>query len=248
MLLFVSNFKRIFDLNVLLISLLVVAGVTTVNFVYAQTSTFSNNEILNSLISQFIAIFGSILALGVSALVAWLRNRGIPITSEQETMFKEVVTRRFEALAKNSWTTMRNNPEKLEEYWKDLRRGKIPQEFQTKLREEGKEFAMELKNNREFKDFAKNLTNTAMDSLLKDLRTSLKNDYQNQMIEVIPKLASIAVDSAFDPNVKDIETWGKRSLENIKPLLLSTEAVDTEQNLMLIIKSEINKRIQKLPA
>jgi hypothetical protein len=64
------------------------------------------------------------------------------------------------------------------------------------------------------------------------------------MIDVLPKLASAAVDSAFDPNVRDVETWGRKSLENLKPLLLSTEAIDTEENLMILLKSEINKRIQ----
>jgi hypothetical protein len=246
--LFCSKLKKIFDLKVLLISLLAVAVLTTANFGYAQNTSSTEDvgtEILNSLVSEFIAIVGSILALGVSALVAWLRNRGLPITSEQEMMFKDIVTKRFETLAKDSWATMREHPEKIDEYWKDLCKGKIPQEFQIKLKDEGKGFALELKKNREFRDFAKNLTDTAMNNLLKDLRARLKNDYQKQMIDVIPKLASIAVDSAFDPNVKDVETWGKKSLVNLKPLLLSTEAIDTEQNLMLIVKSEINKRIQQ---
>jgi hypothetical protein len=104
---------------------------------------------------------------------------------------------------------------------------------------------MELKQNKEFRDFAKNITDTGMKKLLKDLRTNLKNGYQQQMLDVIPKIASVAVDSAFDPNVSDVEAWSKNALENLKPLLLSTEALDNENNLMIIIKAEINKRLQK---
>ena len=184
------------------------------------------------------------VGVGVTALVAWLRKRGVPMTDEQEAMFGEIVTNRFEKLAKDSWTTMRDNPERLSIYWNDLRKGKIPLEFQEKLRKEGFQFAMDLKKNKEFQDFAHNITESGMKDLLKDLRTNLKNDYQKQMLDVIPKLASTAVDSAFDPKVNSVETWSKKALENLKPLLLSTEAIDTEPNLMIIIKAEINRRLQ----
>jgi len=85
-----------------------------------------------------------------------------------------------------------------------------------------------------------------MNRLLKNVRTNLKSDYQKQMIDVLPKLASVAVDAAFDPNVKDANTWVTSALKEMKPLLLSTEAIDTEPNLMIILKSEVNKRLQKL--
>lgn len=58
---------------------------------------------------------------------------------------------------------------------------------------------MQLKDNREFNDFAKNITEDGMKRFLGDLRTDLKNDYQKRMLDVIPKLAAMAVDSAFDP-------------------------------------------------
>lgn len=84
-----------------------------------------------------------------------------------------------------------------------------------------------------------------MEKMLKDLRAQLKLGYQRKIIDVIPKIASTAVDSAFDPKVKDVDKWARKSLENMKPLLPSSEAIDTEQNLMIIIRSEINKRIQQ---
>jgi len=203
-------------------------------------------SIWDSLVGQGIAQVSGIIGIGVAALVAWLRKKGIPVTTEQERMFKEIVTKRFESLAKESWQTMRANPEKLNEYWEnDLSRGKIPQEFVDRLLTEGKSFAVELKQNREFRDFAKNLSDKAMDKLLRDLRSQLKASYQKRMIDVIPKLASVAVDAAFDENVKDLDTWGSASLEKLKSLLLSAEAIDTEENLHTIIKAEINKRIKK---
>lgn len=241
-----------------LISLMVFTLVSVGNFAYGQINEGSSpvdspgngdaagdrSGFVDMVASELIATLSGILALGVSAMVAWLRNKGIPITTEQETMFRDIVSKRFEKLAKDSWTEMRAHPEKLDEYWKDLRSGRIPAEFQGRLRKEGYDFAMELKNNREFRDFGKKITEGAMQKLLKDLRTDLKNEYQKRMIDVLPKLASAAVDSAFDSNVKDLDTWGRKSLENLKPLLLSTEALDTEENLMILIKSEINKRIQ----
>ena len=48
----------------------------------------------------------------------------------------------------------------------------------------------------------------------------------------------------FDPKVNSVESWSKKALEDLKPLLLSTEAIDTEPNLMIIIKAEINRRLQ----
>lgn len=202
-----------------------------------------NLTLWDTLVDQGIAQASAIIGMGVAALIAWLRKKGIPITTEQEQMFKEIVTKRFESLAKESWQTMRSNPEKLDEYWKnDLSRGKIPQEFVDRLLNEGKSFAVELKQNREFRDFAKNLSDKAMDKLLRDLRSQLKANYQKRMIDVIPKLTSIAVDAAFDENVKDLDTWTHTSLEKLKPLLLSGEAIDTEENLLTVIKAEINKR------
>jgi hypothetical protein len=231
----------------------ILIGFISVQVAHGETETDANvqNEnqhavdILDKLVSELIGTFGAILAIGIGAIVAWLRKRGIPVTTEQEAMFKEIVTKRFEKLAKDSWTEMRAHPEKLDEYWKHLSKGKIPEEFTTRLRQEGMAFAVELKKNREFRDFAKNITETGMEKLLKDLRTQLKLEYQQKMIDVLPKIASIAVDSAFDPNVKDVGQWARKSLENMKPLLLSAEAIDTEQNLMIIIRSEINKRIQQ---
>ena len=203
-------------------------------------------SIWDSLVERGIAQVSGIIGVGVAALVAWLRKKGIPVTTEQERMFKEIVTKRFESLAKESWQTMRANPEKLGEYWEnDLSRGKIPQQIVDRLLTEGKSFAVELKQNREFRDFAKNLSDKAMDKLLRDLRSQLKASYQRRMVDVIPKLASVAVDAAFDENVKDFDTWTNASLEKLKPLLLSTEAIDTEENLRTIIKAEINKRIKK---
>lgn len=212
------------------------------------SSSESDSDIIDLFVKEGIGIVASILGVGVGAIVAWLRKRGIPVTSEQEAMFKEIVTKRFEKLAKQSWIDMRNNPEKLDKYWDNfLRNGKIPDEFVQRLKTEGKEFALELKNNREFRDFAKKITENGIENLLTDLRAQLKSNYQKRMIDVLPKLASIAVDAAFDEKTKDVETWSKKSLENLKPLLLSSEALDTEENLMIIIKSEINKRRQKNP-
>ena len=202
--------------------------------------------IWDSLVEHGIAQVSGIIGVGVAALVAWLRKKGIPVTTEQEKMFKEIVTKRFESLAKESWQTMRANPEKLDEYWRnDLSRGKIPQEFVNRLLTEGKDFAVQLKQNREFRDFAKKLSDKAMDKLLRDLRNQLKANYQRKMIDVIPKLVSIAVDATFDESVKDLDTWANVSLEKLKPLLVSAEAIDTQENLMIVIESEINKRIQQ---
>jgi hypothetical protein len=222
----------------------VFASLSVTNLAYAQSTETTEPNLLDLLASELVAALVGTLGLGVSALIAWLRKKGIPIATEQEAMFREIVTRRFQKLAKDTWTEMRSNPGKLDEYRKEFSAGRIPDEFSTKLRREGFEFAMELKRNREFRDFARNITEEGMSRLLKDLRTDLKNQYQRRMLEVIPRLVSTAVDSAFDPNVSDPKAWGAKSLENLKPLLLSAEAIDTETNLMIMIRAEINKRVQ----
>jgi hypothetical protein len=238
----------------IIVALLVFLFMSSFNFMYAQNSTSKNNisssgnitsELINLAVTETIPIVASILGLGVTALAQWIRKMGVPLSDEQEAKFREIVTNRFEKLAKDSWSEMRDNPEMLNAYWEDLKKGHVPEKFQENLRKNGYEFAMELKQNKEFRDFAKNITDTGMKKLLKDLRTNLKNGYQQQMLDVIPKIASVAVDSAFDPNVSDVEAWSKNALENLKPLLLSTEALDNENNLMIIIKAEINKRLQK---
>lgn len=218
------------------------------NLAYAQSSVSveAESDLLELLVSELIAALAGFLGLGVSALIGWLRNRGIPVSSEQEATFRTIVTKRFQQLAKDSWTEMRDHPERLDEYWSELRNGKVPGKFVERLRKEGFEFAMELKDNREFKDFARDITELGMKRLLKDLRTELKLEYQQRMLDVIPRLASTAVDSAFNPNVTDVKIWSARALENMKPLLLSTEAIDKEENLMIVIKAEINKRLQKV--
>ena len=242
----------------IMVALTVFVLLSTVNFMYAQNNTPANNtappenakfDWVDAIVVQVIPIVGSILGLGVTALVQWMRSKGIPVTDRQEAMFREIVTNRFAKLAKDSWKEMRDHPENLDSYWKEPSQGHIPKEFQDKLKDEGYDFAMSLKQNKEFRDFAKDITKDvtgkAMERLLKDLRTNLANEYQEYMIDVIPKIASTAVDSAFDPKVDNVETWAKTALENLKPLLLTTEAIDTEKNLMIIIRAEIDKRLQE---
>ena len=249
----------------LLVSIVVLVGFGSHSDVYAQVTvsdggTYIENQtiesqligeseeesgILDLLVEEGIATLSGIVIVGLGVIVAWMRKHGIAVTTEQETMFKDIVSKRFEKLAKETWKDMRNNPDKFDEYWNSyLSKGKIPKEFVDRLHDEGSSFANELKKNREFQGFAKNLTETGTEKLLANLRTKLKSDYQKRMVDLLPKLASIAVDSAFDEKVTNGEQWAKSSLENLKPLLLSTESIDTQENLMIIINSEINKRIQ----
>ena len=232
-------------------------GVFTGSVVFAETqvdstevmSVSATDEIINILVTEMIGIAGIGLTAVIGLIVQWFRRQGIPVTSEQEAMFKQVVGDRFQMLAKNSWAQMRedieNDPDALEHYWKEIKTGHVPKKYQKLLIGEGKKFAETLQDNKEFRDFAKKLTGNALDRLLKTTRAKLKSDYQKRMIDVIPKLASVAVDAAFDKEVNDVETWSDNALEKMKPLLFSTESVDKEENLMLIIQSEVNKRLQQ---
>lgn len=209
----------------------------------------SGVDFMTVLVNEVIAVLVGFLGIGITALLKWLQRQGVPISTEQEAMFKDLVTKRFTMLAKDSWTQMRQdyerNPKIIDEYWKELKTGHVPIKYQEILRNHGKEFATKLKSNKEFRDFAKNLSDSGMDALLKDSRAQLKADYQKRMVDVLPKIASIAVDSAFDENVKDAKQWSNMALEKIKPLILSSEALDTEENIVLIIQSEVNRRLQQ---
>jgi len=233
-------------------------GILTGDIVFAETtdegtSTTSvsiSEQLLNILVPEIIAAVAGAFVLGLKALFKWLRSKDVEISMEQETMFTNLLTNRFKMLAKSSWDTMREdvrkNPKALDDYWKELKTGHIPKTLQDNLRENGKEFAEKLRKSDQFKDFAGKITENAMNRLLKNVRTNLKSDYQKQMIDVLSKLASVAVDAAFDPNVKDAKTWATNALKEMKPLMLSTEALDTEDNIMIVLKSEANKRLQKL--
>ena len=63
------------------------------------------------------------------------------------------------------------------------------------------------------------------------------------MLDTLPKIAGIAVDSTFKEN-QTFEDWGRETFKNIKPLLVNAEALESELNIQLIINSKINKRIQ----
>jgi len=227
----------------------------SVIFVEAQTGSTESvsvsvtDEFIDILVKELIAVAGAGLTVVVGVAIRWVQRQGVPITSEQETMFKQIVSERFQMLGKRSWTTMRESIKKeddaLNKYWDQLKTGHVPDEFQKILREEGKEFAVKLRSNKEFKDFAQKIQGDALDKLLENIRVRLKADYQKRMIDVIPKLASVAVDAAFDENIKDVDTWSKNALEKMKPLIFSTEAIDKEENLMLIIQAEVNKRLQQ---
>ncbi len=71
----------------------------------------------------------------------------------------------------------------------------------------------------------------------------MKIHLNSKLFDVLPKIAGIAVDSAFKEN-KSFEDWGRDALKNIKPLLVNAEALESESNIKLIINSEINKRVQ----
>src|SRR5207344_454419 len=144
----------------MIIALAVFLLISTVSFLYAQNNTPTNNTAqpaqpaqpkydanywLNLLVNETIPIVASFLSLGIAAIVQWMRSRGIPISDQQEAMFRNIVTERFTKLAKDSWSTMRDNPEKLDIYWNELRQGHVPKDFQEKLRTEGYDFAIQLK-------------------------------------------------------------------------------------------------------
>jgi len=230
-------------------------GILTGDIVFAESheggpAVSISEQLLNILVPEIIVAVAGAFGLGIKALFKWLRSKGVEISIEQETMFKDLMTNRFKMLAKSSWETMREdvrkNPKALDDYWKELKTGHIPKTLQDNLRKNGKEFAEKLRESDQFKDFAGKITENAMNRLLKNVRTNLKSDYQKQMIDVLPKLASIAVDATFLPNVKNAKTWATSALKEMKPLLLSTEALSTEDNIMIILKSEVNKRLQKL--
>lgn len=113
------------NMESMIVALTVFVLISTVNFMYAQNNTPTNNtsppenvrsDWVDAIVVQVIPIVGSILGLGVTALVQWLRNKGIPVTDRQEAMFREIVTNRFTKLAKDSWKEMRAHPENLDKY------------------------------------------------------------------------------------------------------------------------------------
>ncbi len=198
------------------------------------------DSLVDTLVNEAITISAPILATGLGSLFFWLRKKGIEITPEQEKMFKKLLTNRYKKLAKESWKTFRKDEAKFADALKD---GRIPDDLATSLKKHGKEFADELLEKDEFKDFSKNLAKGTVDKMLENIRTDLKNENQKKMLDVLPKVASIAVDSAFKEN-GSVEDWAKEALNNIKPLLVNSEALEKESNLMIIIESEINKRLQ----
>lgn len=219
--------------------------------IYAQEEPDEDRvflQILDILIPELVAVVAGLAGVGVTAGIRWMRRQGIPVTTDQETMFRSIVRNRIEKLGKDSWRHIRekyrDDPAYMEKLWSELKKGHVPAELQDTMRMEALDFAKKLKHNKEFRDFAKDLTDSGLERILKDVRSSIKSDYQKKMLDVIPRLASIAVDSAFDKESTDVESWARRSMENLKPLLLSAEAADAEDNLLLIVKSEINKRIQ----
>ena len=134
-------------------------------FVEAQTnstqsiSVSATDEFIDILVKELIAVAGAGLTVVVGVVIRWAQRQGVPITSEQESMFKQIVSERFQMLGKRSWTTMRENIKKdndvLNKYWEQLKTGHVPDEFQKILKDEGKEFAVKLRSNKEFRDFAK---------------------------------------------------------------------------------------------
>lgn len=233
-------------------------GIITGEIAFAQTSSDGENsttvsitdKLLNGLATELIIIIGAVFGFGLKALFKWLRSKGVDISMQQEEAFTNLLTNRFEMLAKESWSTMREDVKKdskaLEKYWEELQTGHIPVQFQTILRTQGSDFAKSLQKNDQFKDFAKQLTDKALEKLLKNVRTKLRSDYQKRMLDVLPNIASVAIDSAFDPKVTDAESWANNALGNMKALMFSAEALDNQENIMIILKAEANKRLQAI--
>ena len=111
------------------------------------------------------------------------------------------------------------------------------------MRKEGNEFAKELLKEKEFRDLSKNIAKETVKKMLEGIRTDLKNENQKKLLDLLPKVASIAVAAAFKEN-QSLEDWGTEAMKNIKPLLVNSEALEKESTLMIIIKSEINDRLQ----
>lgn len=198
------------------------------------------DSLIDTLVNEVITISVPILVTGLGSLFFWLRKKGIEITPEQEKMFKELLTNRYKKLAKESWKTFRSDEAK---FASALKEGRIPEDLATSLKTNGEEFADELLKKKEFQDFSKNLAKGTVTKMLENIRTDLKNENQKKMLDLLPKVASIAVDSTFKEN-RSVEDWAKDALVNIKPLLVNSEALEKETNLMIIIESEINKRLQ----
>lgn len=108
-----------------ILALIVFSSVSAISYAYAQESTPATAsfqiQLLDMVASEGVALLTGVLGLGVSAFFAWLRNRGLPVSSEQEAMFRDIVSQRFQKLAKDSWSEMRNNLGKIDEYCSSLR-------------------------------------------------------------------------------------------------------------------------------
>jgi len=220
-------------------------GATYVENQFVGETNTSNEQnptdsLVDSFVEEVIAISVSIVGTGLTSLFFWLRKKGIEITPDQEKMFKQIITERYKKLAKNTWASFRDNEE---EFISALSDGKIPPKFAEELKKDGKEFAEELLKKKEFQDFATNLAKDSVDKILENIRTELKTENQKRMLDVLPQIASIAVDAAFKEN-QSFEDWKKEALNNIKPLLINSEALEKESNIILIIAAEINKRLQ----
>lgn len=205
-----------------------------------ETSKGSLDSWVDTLVDEAITISVPIIGTGLTSLFFWLRKKGIEITPGQEKMFKELITNRYKKLAKDTWKTFREDEN---EFTEALKEGRIPKKYADVLKTNGKEFADELLKKGEFKDFSKNIAEGAVDKILENIRTDLKNENQKKMLDILPKVAGIAVSASFKEN-QSIDAWGKEALKNIKPLLVNSEALEKESNLMLIIRSEINNRLQ----
>jgi len=122
-----------------------------------------SNTLLDDFVEEIIAISASILVTGLTSLFMWLRKKGIEITPGQEKMFKQLMTERYKKLAKTTWQTFREDEK---EFSSALNSGKIPPKFAEKLKVEGKEFADELLEKKEFQDFGKNLAKNSVEKIL----------------------------------------------------------------------------------
>ena len=166
-------------------------GATYVENQFVGESENSNgktqsNILLDSFVEEIIAISVPILVTGLTSLFVWLRKKGIEITPNQEKMFKQLMTERYKKLAKTTWQAFREDKK---EFSLALNSGKIPPKFAEKLKSEGKQFANELLEKKEFHDFGKNLAKNSVEKILENIRADLKNENQKRMLDVLPRIA-----------------------------------------------------------
>lgn len=208
------------------------------------TALSTDRVIFEQVLAQIVPIVGGAIAIAVQ----FARKQGLRISAEAEEYFVNTAKSFVVNQSRFLYKEIRDNPQ----YREAFAQGRIPRELGEKAKTRVLEqLRVELRSD-EFTKTARNMLNDNLEALIEKHVTENKRELAEKARRLLNDLAPVAVDASLlsfntqEEAKKNKDKIIRETLESIRKTLDFEELLLPDDDAIMRIKSELNKRIGKV--